>query len=58
VFLLVRTALPINGSIVIVLLPAVWNFLATFLICFNLIMVEIMATEPTEKHGKKQYPFE
>jgi hypothetical protein len=26
--------------------------------CFNLIMVDIMATEPTEKHGKKQYPFE
>jgi hypothetical protein len=25
--------------------------------CFNLIMVELMATEPTEKHGKKQYPF-
>jgi hypothetical protein len=32
VFLLVRTALPINGSIVIVLLPAVWNFPATCLI--------------------------
>jgi hypothetical protein len=25
--------------------------------CFNLILVDIMATEPTEKHGKKQYPL-
>jgi hypothetical protein len=24
----------------------------------NLIMMDIMATVPTEKHGNKQYPFE